>query len=376
MLSNRVFGILIACVGTLGVTPDAALLRAMALYGGTTMVITVWRFIISGVFNVATAVMLQGGVGKLLQGLYSAPIPLVVGASIICVTNIGFVVSLLWVDPAKALLLISLNPLWAALLGRFFLGDRLELRTCVAQGCSLLSIALVFVPNVLAVFDSNSDTAPEESSGSPADEDEPAVDLLDLVPLATGLSIAAFMTFSRSCSRRGIPDAALEAAPSAASFVTAVVAIGVAKQQGDVALFDGLAPQFWLALAINGFCLAGYNAALVIAPRYLPSVEVALILLGETIFGPVWVYFCFGVVPSIWTLAGGGMLLLTLVAHEVSGAMQGNDDACSNASSFELPLGTGRSPILPTLSSSRNSIDTMVSAPDTVYYEHVERAQV
>eukprot|EP00966_Prymnesium_polylepis_P255211 5896395-Prymnesium_polylepis.1 len=94
----------------------------------------------------------------------------------------------------------------------------------------------------------------------------------------------------------------MEAAPVVASLLTTTLAVWIARQQGVTSLIDELSPPFWAALAVDGACLAGYNAALVVAPRYLPSAEVALVLLGETIFGPVWVFFGFGVVPSLWTL--------------------------------------------------------------------------
>eukprot|EP00966_Prymnesium_polylepis_P188290 4363821-Prymnesium_polylepis.1 len=114
---GRSLGLLIAAIGTIGVTPDAALLRVMEASGGATMVITVWRFIVSGCFNLAATALLQGGIAPLIAGVRSAPGPLAIGSAMVTVTNVGFVISLLKVDPTKALLLISLNPLWAALLG-------------------------------------------------------------------------------------------------------------------------------------------------------------------------------------------------------------------------------------------------------------------
>ncbi|KAL3893068.1 MAG: hypothetical protein SGPRY_014504, partial [Prymnesium sp.] len=135
-----------------GVTPDAALLRLLELSGGSTMVITVWRFAVSGLFNLLGTLYLQGGFSPLLMGIKDAPVQLALGSVVITLTNLGFVFSLLKVDPAKALLLISLNPLWAALFGYFFLGDQLERRTVVAQIFALISITLVFVPNLLSML--------------------------------------------------------------------------------------------------------------------------------------------------------------------------------------------------------------------------------
>ena len=42
-------------------------------------------------------------------------------------------------------------------------------------------------------------------------------------------------------------------------------------------------------------------------------------LLGESVGGPFWVFVAFGDVPSAWTLASGGLLIATLIGHEVAG---------------------------------------------------------
>lgn len=280
---RRGLGLAIAVAGTLAVTPDAALLRLMQMSGGTTAVITAWRFVLPCVFNVLLATITQGGVGKLFAGVQTAVVPLLVGALISSVAKVGFVISLLKVDPAKALVLISLNPLWAALLGYVFLGDKLATKTAVALALSLVSILIIFVPDMLSLI---------SGSAAPVSAD---AELMDLVPLMTGVAVAVFLTYSRYCSMQGIADASMELAPPTASLLISVIAIWYVKELGVRSMFDGLTPTFWVALGVNGLCVAGYNAALVFAPRYLPSAEVALILLGETIFGPVWVYFGFGV---------------------------------------------------------------------------------
>ncbi len=44
----------------------------------------------------------------------------------------------------------------------------------------------------------------------------------------------------------------------------------------------------------------------------------ALILLGETIVSPLWVWLCFAETPDPFTLAGGALLLSALIAHELA----------------------------------------------------------
>ena len=57
---------------------------------------------------------------------------------------------------------------------------------------------------------------------------------------------------------------------------------------------------------------------LILAPRHISSAEVALILLGETILSPLWVYLGVGEAPTVWTLGGGALLIATLFMHELA----------------------------------------------------------
>jgi len=313
-MKARTFGLLIATIGMLGVTPDALLLRYQEEAGGQSSVILIWRFILVGILNLVVAVFTQGGFRELWMSSSKVPLQMLIGSLIVAVTNIGFVFSLLKVDPAKALLLISLNPIWAALLGKVLLKDVLPTRTIVAQVLSLISIIIVIVPTVQSLLGLSDEDERAKTSGGP---DE----LLDFIPLVTGMAMALFLTLSRSVSFSK-PDGSLDAAPALGAFITSGVAVHLAREDGIVSPFAGIKPAFWLFLLINGAGVAAYNVALVLAPRYLTGAEVALVLLGETVIGPIWVFFGFGDVPAVWTLIGGALLLCTLVGHEVAGLLQ------------------------------------------------------
>ena len=58
--------------------------------------------------------------------------------------------------------------------------------------------------------------------------------------------------------------------------------------------------------------------AIAYAPKHVSGSECALIGLLENILAPLWVFARFGDVPSAWTVAGGALLLATLVGHEVA----------------------------------------------------------
>ena len=56
----------------------------------------------------------------------------------------------------------------------------------------------------------------------------------------------------------------------------------------------------------------------VFAPRHLFSAEVGLVLLGEQVLSPIWVFAGVGEAPSRWTIAGGALLLSVLALHEAA----------------------------------------------------------
>ena len=70
-------------------------------------------------------------------------------------------------------------------------------------------------------------------------------------------------------------------------------------------LFNGA-----VIMPISFFCLAA-------GPRYISGPEVSMFYLLETIFAPVWVWMIFAEVPSRNSLIGGGILIVTLVAHSL-----------------------------------------------------------
>lgn len=288
--STRLFGYTICVLGVLAVGPDAALLRTQHLAGGSTTVISVWRYVFLSICNLGAAFIFEGTPAKLIEGASKSVWQLVFASCLIIFINMGFTISLLKCDAAKALLLISLNPLWAALMGKLLLGDSLAMRTVVAQALSLVSCLLVFVPALSTVFGSESLSslvalaAAASEDGGDGDSSGSLFNTLDLVPLFTGFTVAGLLTFSRWQSH-----ASLELAPCGGAVLTAVAAMVYLQcfdEEPIEALVLGLGWRFWAALCASALGSAVYDSALVIAPRSLSSAEVALILLGETVRHP------------------------------------------------------------------------------------------
>jgi len=78
------------------------------------------------------------------------------------------------------------------------------------------------------------------------------------------------------------------------------------------------ADVLWLVL-LGCIVLPVAFGLLTLAPRYIPSPEVSLIMQLEAVLGPLWVWMGVGEVPPVATFIGGGIVLVTLVVHSYLG---------------------------------------------------------
>ena len=62
-------------------------------------------------------------------------------------------------------------------------------------------------------------------------------------------------------------------------------------------------------------CVAIPFVLVTIAPRFIPAEEVNLFFLLETIIGPIWVWMIIKEQPSIETIQGGVIIILTIAIH-------------------------------------------------------------
>jgi drug/metabolite transporter (DMT)-like permease len=62
-------------------------------------------------------------------------------------------------------------------------------------------------------------------------------------------------------------------------------------------------------------CVAIPFVLVTIAPRFIPAEEVNLFFLLETIIGPFWVWLVIKEQPSLETIQGGAVIILTIAIH-------------------------------------------------------------
>ena len=62
-------------------------------------------------------------------------------------------------------------------------------------------------------------------------------------------------------------------------------------------------------------CVAIPFVLITLAPRFISAAEVNLFFLLETIFGPLWVWMVIKEQPSMETITGGAVIILTIATH-------------------------------------------------------------
>ncbi len=76
----------------------------------------------------------------------------------------------------------------------------------------------------------------------------------------------------------------------------------------------GMPALFWLAL--NGLIAIPLATVLLArGPRTLPSADVSMFFMLETVLTPVWVWLLFGEIPSERVMIGGTIVVIALLAH-------------------------------------------------------------
>ena len=64
-------------------------------------------------------------------------------------------------------------------------------------------------------------------------------------------------------------------------------------------------------------CVAIPFVLVTIAPRFITAAEVNLFFLLETILGPIWVWMVIKEQPTLETIQGGLIIILTIAIHSV-----------------------------------------------------------
>lgn len=279
------FGFLITTIGGLLFTLDLPLLRlagaekwAMVAARGILLFasITVSWLIIR---------MVRGGNGPFIAGA--------AGVAVIAtntVANIAFIGASVETDIANVVFILALVPILTAIFARIFLGEPVHPFTWLASVLAFVGVFIIIRDGL-------------QSSKI----------IGDLMALVCACCTAAAFTIIRASGKNVATSLGL------GSLASAVVALLFFSPQLDT-LFQpaGFGVPAWAWLALNGLVVIPLSSTLIAnGPRYLPSVDVSMFFLLETVLTPVWMWMLFGEIPSQAVLWGGMLIVATLLAHSV-----------------------------------------------------------
>ena len=273
MLSDYQKGLLWTSLGVLCLTPDALLVRLIECDPWTLLF---WRGILMSVGFSLYVVWRKLPLKELKGKGWLA-------ALFLAISTTCFVFSLESTNAANTLVIIATSPLLAAIGSWIFLKEKVPLVTWLA--------ILVATGGVV---------------GSLADGFGKGNLKGELFALGSALCMASHFTTLRWWKSSHGPLSIW-----GAGWLVAIIALPFAKPFSP-------APSDWAwILLLGGLVLPAAFGMMAVGPRYLPAPEVGLLLLGETVLGPLWVWLALSERPGLATLAGGTVVIATLTAHSL-----------------------------------------------------------
>ena len=275
-LTNQQKGSLLAFVAVMLITPDSLLIRlsdietwGMLFYrGAIPFVVVLVSLLIFYNKNFLNALFNVGTTGIFYTISFA-----------IC--NITFIVSIQNTNVANTLVMVALAPMLSAILGGIFLKEIPDKKTWLAILITFFSAIYIFYDSIqLGNFFG---------------------DLMGLVT-ATGLAVNAVLVRSAK-DRDLLPSAVL------GKLCVAIFAFFFVDS------FDLVGNDMIYVPLMCILCVAIPFVLVTIAPRFIPAEEVNLFFLLETIIGPIWVWMIIKEQPSIETIQGGVIIILTIAIH-------------------------------------------------------------
>ena len=275
-LSNQKKGSLMAFVAVMFITPDSLFIRLSTI---DTWSLVFYRGIIP--FTIVFLGMILIYQFKFFKILFLNGYHGIAYILTFSITNVAFVVSIQNTNVANTLVMIATAPMLSAILSTIFLKENPDKKTWIAIIITFISILYIFFDSIkIGNFYG---------------------DIFGLIA-ALGLAIGAVII--RSGKK-------LNLVPSAVigKLFVALFAIFFAQ---DYKLIDS---DLIIVPLMCVMCVAIPFVLVTIAPRFITAAEVNLFFLLETIIGPIWVWLVIKEQPTLETIFGGIIILLTIGIH-------------------------------------------------------------
>ena len=275
-LTDQQKGSLLAFTAVVFITPDSLFIRlsnietwGLLFYRGAIPFITVF---------IALLIVYKANFFKLL---FSMGRPGIFYAVTFSITNITFLISIQNTNVANTLIMIAMAPMLSAVLGAIFLKENPDKKTWIA-------ILITFFAAIYIFYDSI----------------QLGNILGDIFGFVTALGLAIGAVVVRSAKEKNLVPAAMMG-----KLLVAVFALFFVKD------FELIHTDIFIVPLMCILCVAIPFVLVTIAPRFITAAEVNLFFLLETIFGPIWVWLVIKEQPSLETIIGGIIIILTLAVH-------------------------------------------------------------
>ena len=274
--SDQQKGSLLAFIAVILITPDSILIRlsnietwGLLFYRGAIPFLIVLMGLIF---------FYKKNIFKALIGIGYPGIFYVLSFSI---CNITFILSIQNTNVANTLVMVAMAPMISAILGSIFLKEIPDLKTWIAIIITLISVAYIFHDSI-----------------------EMGKFYGDLFGLITAFGLACNAVIARYAKNRDLVPSAVIGKLCVAIFAFFFVDTFALVEKDII---------FVPLMCI--MCVAIPFVLVTIAPRFIPAEEVNLFFLLETIIGPFWVWLVINEQPSIETIQGGTIIILTIAVH-------------------------------------------------------------
>ena len=273
---NQRKGMLLAFAGIMFITPDSLLIRLAEINS--------WNLIFYRGFIPFLSILIGLAIyykSSLFKKILDNGWHGVAFILTFAITSTVFVISIENTNVANTLVMVALAPMLSAVISLIFLKENPDQKTWVAIIITTLAVIYIFYGAI--------------------DSEDFVGNFLGLV-CATGLAVNAVII--RSAKKISLVPSAMIGKLIVALF--ALMFVDQIKLENNDLIIIPL--MCVVCIAIPFVCVT-------LAPRYITAAEVNLFFLLETIFGPFWVWLVIKEQPSLETILGGSVIILTIAVH-------------------------------------------------------------
>lgn len=273
-------GLILTTIGVLAIVPDSILIR---LIQADILTITFWRALIPGVIiSLGVMIFYRKPTISFLKAPKLSGLIFIISHSF---GTLFFVIAIELTSIASALFIISTSPIFAAIISRVFLNEKITYRMIFTIFGALIGISVISLGSLNA---------------------ESIFAIGDIAALGAAMCLAISLTAARSASNFSM-----------------IPAVGVSSLLTSLCIFYFIEPfnllfSDWVFILILGMIFVPIATCLIATgPRYITSAEVSLLLLLEATLAPILAWFILSEFPSFEIILGGVIVISVLVFSNI-----------------------------------------------------------